>query len=229
MPLTEDEAARIVLVRAVEQCDKGALPNSLLVAATIGSKTVALGLDWVKQRAAFLYDHLPARYRSILHLAKVPTPWTLPICITAIILGIATNLLGPADKIHVVRNPVLLLVAWNLLIYLSLVLIFLFARRNHGLRTAIRVGAGYRGKLSEQQGEEISGSLQAKDSRLGRFLLPGFYRLLVRVTAGLHSTKTLSDVVSGFSLHWIRTAAPVVSARWSCLLHLGSLCLASGA
>src|SRR3954451_12536433 len=142
MPLTEHEAAKIVLIRSVEECDKTVFTDSLLVAATVGSKTAAAGLGWVKQRADFLYNHLPGRYRSIVHLAKLPTPWTLPICITAIILGLATNLLGPADKIHVVRNPVLLLVAWNLLIYFSLVVMFLFTSRKDGQRKASRIGAG---------------------------------------------------------------------------------------
>ena len=50
-----------------------------------------------------------------------------------------------------------------------------------------------------------------------------------KLAFGLHDTKTLSDVVRRFSAHWTRTAAPLVSSRWSCLLHLGSLCLASGA
>ena len=224
MPLTEHEAAKIVLIRSVEECDKTVFTDSLLVAATVGSKTAATGLGWVKQRADFLYDHLPGRYRSMLHLANIPTPWTLPICITAIILGMATNLLGPADKIHVVRNPVLLLVAWNLLIYFSLLVMFLLTRRK-----ASRIEAGSEANLEEQQREEISASLHSRDSGIIRFLLPGFYRLLLRATGGLHSTKTLSDVVRRFSVHWMTTAGSLVSARWSCLLHLGSLCLATGA
>ncbi|MGH7782904.1 MAG: hypothetical protein ACREO5_03545, partial [Candidatus Binatia bacterium] len=221
-----------VLIRSVEECDKNAFSDSLLMEATAASKNLAVGLGWVKQRASYLYDRLPGRYRSILHLAKFPTSWTWPICTTAVILGVATNLLGSAEKIHVVRNPVLLLVAWNLLVYLVLVLLLLFGRHEQGFLTGkpSRACGGEGDRAQErQQRDEISASHQAKDSRTLRFILPGVYRLVHKLTFGLHETKTLSDVVRRFSAHWIKTAGPLVSARWSCLLHLGSLCLATGA
>src|SRR5512146_693575 len=125
MALTEDAAAKIVLIRSVEECDRTFFSSALLVDAFSAARNFAPGLCWVKSRAEFLFDHLSPSYQSVIHLAKLPTPLTLPVCLIALVLGFATNLLGPAERIHVVRNPVLLLVAWNLCVYLVLFLVLL--------------------------------------------------------------------------------------------------------
>src|SRR5688572_13776644 len=125
MPLSEDAAAKIILIRSIEECDRAFFPDSLLVDAFAAAGNVAPGLGWVKARAQFLFDHLSSAYQSVLHLARLPTPLTLTMCLIALVLGFATNLLGQTEKIHVVRNPVLLLVAWNLLVYLVLFLVLL--------------------------------------------------------------------------------------------------------
>ncbi|HEY6368779.1 MAG TPA: hypothetical protein VI585_28670, partial [Candidatus Binatia bacterium] len=133
MALTEEEAAKIVLIRSIEERDRNFFSDSLLIEAFAAAGNVAPGLGWVKARAQFLFDHLSSAYQSVLHLARLPTPLTLPLCFIALVLGFATNLLGPAQKIHVVRNPVLLLVAWNLFVYLVLFLVFLAKPRKNNL------------------------------------------------------------------------------------------------
>ena len=110
MALTEDAAAKIILIRSIEECDRNFFSDSLLVDAFAAARNFAPGLSWVKARAEFLFDHLSSTYQAVLHLARLPTPLTLPLCLIALVLGFATNLLGPEEKIHVVRNPVLLLV-----------------------------------------------------------------------------------------------------------------------
>src|SRR6476660_9484543 len=56
-----------------------------------------------------------ALYQTVRQIARLPSPWTASLCLLMLVIGFLTNLLGRAEKIHVVRNPVLLLVAWNLL------------------------------------------------------------------------------------------------------------------
>ena len=123
MLLAEQDAAKIILIRSIEECDRNFFSDSLLVEAFAAARNFAPGLGWVKARAQFLFDHLSSAYQSVIHLATLPTPLTSPMCLIALALGFATNLLGPAEKIHVVRNPVLLLVAWNLFVYLVLFLL----------------------------------------------------------------------------------------------------------
>src|SRR5262245_27199922 len=105
MALTEDAAAKIILIRSIEESDRNFFSDSLLVDAFAAARNMAPGLGWVKARAEFLFDHLSFAYQSVIHLATLPTPLTLPVCLIALVLGFATNLLGPAERIHVVRNP----------------------------------------------------------------------------------------------------------------------------
>src|SRR5918995_1474968 len=125
MALTEDVAAKILLIRSIEECDPGAFSEKLRAEAFVGAKNADPGLGLVERYAAYLFDHLSPLYQSILQLAKIPAPWTLPACIAAFLLGLATNLLGPANQIHVVRNPVFILIGWNLFVYLTLSVLFL--------------------------------------------------------------------------------------------------------
>ena len=180
MALTEDAAAKIILVRSVEECDRTFFSDSLLVDVFSAARNFAPGLGWVKARAQFLFDHLSSGYQSVIHLARLPTSLTLPVCLIALVLGFVTNLLGPAEKIHVVRNPVLLLVAWNLCVYLVLFLVFLAKPRKKDLvssPSAELVSAKQPTKNPGEGGSEAKLSV----SHLAQFLMPGLWHFFHRV------------------------------------------------
>jgi len=120
MLLSENDAAKIILVRSVEECDKKFFSDQIVLDALAAGKSAEPGLVWVRARAQFLFDHLSPTYQTVRQIARLPSPWTASLCLLMLVIGFLTNLLGPAEKIHVVRNPVLLLVAWNLLVYLVL-------------------------------------------------------------------------------------------------------------
>jgi hypothetical protein len=227
MALTEDEAAKIVLVRSIEERDRNFFSHSLLLDAFGAAGNVAPGLGWVKARAQFLFDHLSSAYRSVLHLAKLPAPLTLPLCLIALILGFATNLLGPAEKIHVVRNPVLLLVAWNLFVYL-LLLVFLARPREKSLvSSSFSKPAGANQPVHNPQRTVSPAKIDIP--WLAQFFMPGLWHFLHRVALGVREKKQLADVVTRFSVNWYAVAGPLVVARWKVVLHLGALFLAIGA
>ena len=104
MSLAEVDAAKIVLIRSIEESDRTFFSESLLVDAFAAAGHVAPGLGWVRTRAQFLFDHLSPAYRSVLQLIRLPTPLTLPVCSIALVVGFATNLLGSAENIHIARN-----------------------------------------------------------------------------------------------------------------------------
>ena len=228
MTLTEDAAAKIILIRSVEECDPGLFSDTLLVDGVAAAKNVTPGLNWVNARAQFLFGHLSAVTQSVLYLARLPTPLTLPLCLIALLAGFATNLLGAAEKIHVVRNPVLLLVAWNLFVYLLLFLIFLFKPRKNTSVTQVS------SRLSEGEPATRAAELALAQERrpvpwLAQFLMPGIWQFFHRVALGAREKKNLAKVASRFSVNWYAVAAPLVVARWEIVLHLGALFLAVGA
>jgi hypothetical protein len=228
MALTEDAAAKIVLIRSIEERDRKFFSDSLLLDAFAAPGNVAPGLGWIKARAQFLFDHLSSAYQSVLHLARLPTPLTLPVCLIALVLGFATNLLGPAEKIHVVRNPVLLLVAWNLFVYLVLLLLFMAKPRKENLvSSSFSKPASAKQPAPNPQG--AVGESRINISWLAQFLLPGLWHFFHRAALGAREKKNLAEVVSRFSVNWYAVAAPLVVARWKVLTHLGALFLAIGA
>jgi hypothetical protein len=228
MALTEDEAAKIVLIRSIEERDKNFFSDSLLLDAFAAAGNVAPGLGWIKARAQFLFDHLSSVYQSVLHLARLPTPLTSPLCLIAVVLGFATNLLGPAEKIHVVRNPVLLLVAWNLFVYLVLFLVFLAKPRKENLvPSSFSKPAGAKQPAHSPQGAVTQSKISI--SWLALSLMPGLWRFIHRIALSAREKKNLTQVVSRFSINWYAVAGPLVIARWKVLLHLGALFVAIGA
>src|SRR5499433_1102530 len=228
MALTEDAAAKIILIRSIEECDRKFFSDSLLVDAFAAARSMAPGLGWVKARAQFLFDHLSPTYQSVIHLATLPMPLTLPVCLIALVLGFATNLLGPAEKIHVVRNPVLLLVSWNLFVYLVLFLVLLAKpRKKHSAVASSANPAGAKPPTNNPQGAAPEAKINI--SRLAQFFMPGLWHFFHRVALGVGEKKKLADVVRRFSVNWYAVAAHVVLSRWEVMLHLGELCLAVGA
>ena len=227
MALTEDEAAKIVLIRSIEERDRNFFSHSLLLDAFAAAGNVVPGLGWIKTRAEFLFDHLSSAYRSVLHLAKLPAPLTLPLCLIALVLGFATNLLGPAAKIHVVRNPVLLLVAWNLFVYLVLLLVFLAKPREKNLVSSFSKPAG--ANQPAQNPQRTVSPAKINIPWLAMFFMPGLWHFFHRVALGVREKKQLADVVTRFSVNWYGVAGPLVVARWKVVLHLGALFLAIGA
>ncbi len=228
MALTEDAAAKIILIRSVEECDRDFFSDSLLVDAFAAARKVAPGLGWVKARAQFLFDHLSSAYQSVIHLATLPTPLTLPLCLIALALGFATNLLGPAEKIHVVRNPVLLLVAWNLFVYLVLFLVLLAKPRKRNLVSSPSTRSASAEQPTNNPRETVS-EAKINIPRLAQIFMPGLWHFFHRVALGVGEKKKLADIASRFSVNWYAVAAPLVVARWEVMLHLGALFLATGA
>jgi len=229
MALSEDVAAKIVLIRSIEECDPRAFSEELRARAFVAAQDVEPGLSSIERYAACLFEHLSPWYQSILQLAKIPGPWTLPVCFTAFLLGLATNLLGPARQIHVIRNPIFILIAWNLLVFLAIFILFLRHKikkpqLSKVVRAQKRPGAD---KL-----ESLRSNLPNNPSQapwVVKYLLPGVWHFFHRMIFAVHEHKNLAHILRRFSQHWLSVAGALVVSRWRRLLHLGSVFVATGA
>jgi len=229
MPITEDQAAKILLIRSIEEGDKTAFSERILADALAAAKDEKPGLNWIEKRASYLFEHLSPWHQSILQLAKAPAHWTLPVCFLALILGLATNLLGPSDKIHVIRNPVFFLVAWNILVYVALLLMVVLRKR-----TQIDSGLHRRFSPSARPAPvaEPSHRRSAETAKIpwaARYMMPRIWQFVHKVMFGFHETRNLANLTSRFTMHWFSLAGSLVVARWRYLFHLAALCLATGA
>jgi hypothetical protein len=229
MALTEDQAAKIVLIRSIEECDKSVFSDRLLADALATARNETPGIDWIEKRAAFLFERLSAWHQSMIQLAKVPANWTVPVCMLALILGFTTNLLGPSDKIHVIRNPAVILVGWNLLVYLGLALLVLRRRRTPPPLVFKRSGGP--AAREDRSGETNASGLRepVEVPWAARYALPRLWQFFHKVMFGFQQTRNLAHLTSRFTMHWHTVAGPLVVARWRYLLHLGALSIATGA
>lgn len=228
MSLAEEDAAKIVLIRSIEESDRTFFSESLLIDAFAAAGHVAPGLGWVRTRAQFLLDHLSPAYRSVLQLIKLPTPLTLPVCSIALLVGFATNLLGSAENIHIARNPVLLLVAWNLFVYLVLFLLFVTTlQKKRRASSSSPEPMGAKNPATSTRAAVPEATLYVP--RLTQVLMPGLWHLFHRIALSVGEKKRLADVVRRFSVNWYAVAAHLALSRWEVMLHLGALCLAIGA
>ena len=230
MALTEDVAAKIVLIRSIEECDPRAFSEELRAQAFVAAQGVEPGLSSIERYAARLFEHLSPWYQSILQLAKIPAPWTLPVCFVAFLLGLATNLLGPAQHIHVIRNPIFILIAWNLLVFLALFGLFLRRKTKAAqLPNVVRAQNILPDAGNVESLRSSSPNNQYKAPWVVKYLLPGVWHFFHRMIFAVHEQKNLAQIMRRFSHHWLSVAGALVIARWRRLLHLGSVFVATGA
>ena len=224
MALTEDAAAKIVLIRSIEECDPRAFSEELRAQAFVAAQDAEPGLSSIERYAARLFEHLSPWYQSILQLAKIPAPWTFPVCFVAFLLGLATNLLGPAQQIHVIRNPIFVLIAWNLLVFLALFVLFLRRKIKTQQVTNVVPAANTVDSLRSSLRNH-----QSKAPWVVKYLLPGVWHFFHRMIFAVHEQKNLAQIMRRFSHHWLSVAGALVVSRWRRLLHLGSVFIATGA
>ncbi|RIL04436.1 MAG: hypothetical protein DCC71_14050, partial [Proteobacteria bacterium] len=115
-----DDAAEILLARAVEET-RPELAASPDADAAASAQDADGEYAWVLRRASWRLDHDLAAYRSLLALGDAPhaPAWAFAI---PLLVGVFSNWLGPAEQIHVLYNPIAVLVAWNLALYAALAL-----------------------------------------------------------------------------------------------------------
>jgi hypothetical protein len=78
------------------------------------------GRDLDRAPCRNLVEHALAPYGAVLSRSELalPGPWLL--IALAVLLGLGSNYLGPSAKIHVLWNPIVILIAWNILVYAAL-------------------------------------------------------------------------------------------------------------
>lgn len=229
---TEVQAAKILLIRSVEEVDENAFAPEIL---NEWIKKAEQGVDqaWFISRAENLLEHLREAYDSILEMARFPGKGsTLIIGALGLILGLATNYLGPAGKIHVIYNPILIFVAWNLFAYLFFACLAIWGK----------LGRHEQPKRNEQ--DQVS-SPQPSDVKIEKdqpikfhplfrwFLRNVFSPLWSKWFKTTHEiaieASTFTKIAGHFWGSWIKAAGPLLLHRWRRVLHSLALSIAIGA
>ncbi|GAP37015.1 DUF3482 domain-containing protein [Piscinibacter sakaiensis] len=211
-PLSEDAAWQVLLAQAIEQRDGAAAAAATEREAADAEARQALGPG--ASPAAFAV----ARARQVLARAARREPawaeWPAPpqplrgsvalLALAALAAGLATQAIGPSRHVNLLAPPLLGLLAWNLAVYLALLLQWL--RPRHGTGAALDAGLG---RLGAALGRRIAALGAAPPEASGR--------------AGDSAPWVAARRA------WWPIAAPRLAARLAAALHLGAALLAAGA
>jgi hypothetical protein len=200
--MTESEIRAIALVRAVEETQPERIPAMMLVEAQLVAADPSDAPAWIGRRARYLAEGVLAQLRPLgehLSLRLAMLGWVVPL---GFVFGLAANYLGPSEKIHIVFNPIALLVLWNLSVYALL---------------AARVPRppGPRGLPLDV---------------LGGALAPITQRLLrLGSTPQAGALQDRSALSRSYATSWLRMMRPVLGHTVRCMLHVAAIGTALGA
>jgi hypothetical protein len=245
--LTTTQAAEILVVRAVEEEEEEAGANELIAPAErVDALTAAGDLDdeiaWLARRATFLLDHSAAPYRAIVAMTAALERFVPLLGLAPFAIGLSSNYLGPAARIHVIANPIALLVTWNALVYVALFVGRLRVRRRPPAAalapTATLDGAptapGEIVRPQPPRREPTPADAPPRASWLARWavrrLVPAAWLALHRTAgdAGVRA-NAFAGVARRFWRHWTETAAATLGASARRAAHVGAVALALGA
>jgi len=229
------QAAQILLVRAVEETRPEAIPPEALVDALTAAGDLDEGPAWLSRRAAYLVDRCLAAYRPLVSMTEALDRGTLAIVAVPLFVGMLSNYLGPSSRIHVLFNPIAVLITWNLGIYVLLA--------TGALRRRSRLVQ--RGGSREDGGPVDSGqpavparsrppSPAGRSSPLARWairrLVPALW-LRVHKAAGEAQEQASDFAAVGrrFWSHWIILARPALVMNARRILHWAAVAMAIGA
>ncbi|HEY0878779.1 MAG TPA: DUF2868 domain-containing protein [Zeimonas sp.] len=216
--MTETEARNALLVRAFELAPPGVVDwhdddrawASRAAAEVEGAK--APGERFVARRAQLAIERLRAREPAVRRAQRGTDwrpwfGWALPA--VAALAGLGTDAIGPARHVNVLAPPLLAVMAWNVLAYVSLAIRAVLRRRG---RAGPGMIAGAIARLAQRTivPERAFASLHARDDASGR-------------------ARARRAVIARFAGDWTRASARLTSTRVARVLHVSAIAFALGA
>lgn len=113
----ERNLATMLLVRSVEEHDAAFFTPEALSAAALAAANARDDRELIERRSAYLFLRLPAPLRAWARIGLLPESSLSAVAGVALLAGALSNFLGPSGLVHVVYNPLVFLVAWNVAAY----------------------------------------------------------------------------------------------------------------
>lgn len=222
------DVAEILLVRAVEEEHPEAIEPALLVDALEAAGSPDDSGAWLARRARFLCDTALVRFRPLLAMPRAGWSGLGVLTAGAFLFGIASHSLGPVEQIHVVANPIAILIGWNLIAYGFLAAGALLRLVNPAGEVAATV-------LPPSRSDSAAAprNRPAPPSWRVRILGRAVPWLWLRWQKGRFEAeeqgRVLQRVARAFWRHWTRRAMPVFEWSTRRALHLAALSMGAGA
>jgi len=242
--MREAQAQMILLVRAFEEVDREGRILSLeqRVAATrravmVTTREDAEGVfarsgatrneETVTRRARLLFNalgrRLPSLYR-VMEIARLRSSMGPAVFAIALAIGMGTNALGPARQVNLLSVPFFGLLAWNLAMYLLLLVAALFGR---SIRARLQQRRGADADVDAATGHD--GLVTGLAGWVVRFALWRSRRGWKKVTFGdPEQARILARAFTRCCGLWHRLTGPLLESRVRRRLHLAAAGLMVG-
>lgn len=215
--MTESEARNALLVRAVELAPAGVVQWSdddrawASRAAAEVEGASASGERFVARRAQLALERLAAREPAVRHARRGTDwrpwfGWALPAL--ALAAGLATDAIGPSRQVNVLAPPLLAVMAWNLVAYVSIALRALLRLRGQPERGLVARAITRAAQRAIVPGRDRGG--RGADDTGGR-------------------RRARQAVVGRFAADWAAMSAALTTTRVARVLHVSAIAFALGA
>lgn len=226
--MKEEILIKLLLVKSTEEESPDFLTPEMLSKANIAAIGTKNDKEFLTKRAEYLFRFLPGSIKLWAKFALLPNDWAKPTLLVSFIFGVMSNYLGPSRLIHVIYNPLTILLLWSLLVYLLLF-----------VKTFFKLG-----KLSCLKNETIVETLNniSKKSipqkpKSGYFILDWiigklykqFFLLKLRLSDDKHNTTFIKEIFPSFWKSYKEHFGKSLILRFKSLLNISAVGLVIGA
>lgn len=224
----EDDIINILIVKATEENSKKLLKPMAISNANISAIGAKNDYSFIEKRADYLFDLLPDSLKNVSIIERFPGNWMKISILISFIIGLLSNYLGPSQLIHVVYNPLTILLAWNILIYLIIIIKSFFSFQIPEFKKKSKSGRTDSNEKTESDAKEKPSS-----NFILNWLIGGLYKLIIQLKSKFvdDSTKVLilKKIIPSFWSSYTEIAGKTLILRYKSLVNISATGLVLGA
>ncbi|MGE5237599.1 MAG: DUF2868 domain-containing protein [Chloroflexota bacterium] len=226
MRIAEEDLIKILIVRSTEEREPRFFSAAQLEEAESQAGEIAEGPDWIQRRSSSLFALLPESLRGTCALTHLPPNGLLLVSLTAFLVGVASNFLGPSASFRILYNPLIALVLWNVLVFLAFLTAGIVKIGGSGRSSRVA-----RGKTVNAGGGEAPGARTTVPlrQRMWVSLWTRAYRSQSGERVPKESVLSAAVILRDFWPRYLACCGRLSSARIKLLFHVGALALIAGA
>ncbi|MEE4259817.1 MAG: hypothetical protein V2I62_08660 [Bacteroidales bacterium] len=222
--LNEDDIVKILTVKATEENSQKVITPLQATGANISAIGAKSDYEFVQKRASYLFKLLPYALRQLTKVYRFPGIWIKGAFIVSFIIGILSNYLGPQRLIHIIYNPLTILIAWNILVY-----VFMFIKSFFRFRIQFDTSQFENNKEEDNDYNDDEG-----DSHFViDWLIGGLYKILFRFKAKFIDNNTkvtiLKRILPAFWKSYKNVADKSLLLRFKSVMNVSAIGLLMGA
>ena len=174
----ESQLVKILSVKATEENSTKLLKPMAVSSANISAIGAKSDEEFISKRASYLFALLPDSVQLLLTVNKFPGDWIKFTLLISFVIGLLSNYLGPTQLIHVVYNPLTILLAWTALIYVLMIL-----KRFLKIRGLLKIDIRKKKNESETVEEDAESPKEKPSSFILDWLIGGIYKGIIQMKA----------------------------------------------